>query len=105
MKLNIIVRLADKPWQKVLLADLLWEKNIAEWLLKRTTSLVLLFELTNVVFISPFRNTSLITSEFVGIRTGGHKNVRIQPLLGKNAVKGMPISIIKCFCSTSIWLQ
>ena len=25
-------RLADKPWQKVLLADLLWEKNTAEWL-------------------------------------------------------------------------
>ena len=24
--------LADKPWQKVLLADLLWEKNITEWL-------------------------------------------------------------------------
>jgi hypothetical protein len=28
----ILVRLADKPWQKVLLADLLWEKNTAEWL-------------------------------------------------------------------------
>ena len=23
--------LADKSWQKILLADLLWEKNTAEW--------------------------------------------------------------------------
>jgi hypothetical protein len=36
------IRLADKPWLKVLFADLLWEKNTAEWLtdladkLKRT---------------------------------------------------------------------
>ena len=38
-----ISRLTDKPWQKVLSADLLWEKNTAEWLpdladkLKRTS--------------------------------------------------------------------
>ena len=28
------VRLADKPWLKVLLADLLWEKNSVRWLNK-----------------------------------------------------------------------
>jgi hypothetical protein len=27
------VRLADKSWLKVLFADLLWEKNIVEWLI------------------------------------------------------------------------
>jgi hypothetical protein len=27
-----LVRLADKPWQKVLLADLLSDKNTIEWL-------------------------------------------------------------------------
>jgi hypothetical protein len=40
------VRLADKPWLKVLFANLLWEKNTAEWLadfadkIKRTGRLV-----------------------------------------------------------------
>ena len=32
MTLEIDFFLNDKPWQKVLLADLFWEKNTAEWL-------------------------------------------------------------------------
>ena len=45
-----LIRLADKPWQKVLLTDLLREKNTARWLtankLKRTrwTGLVDFFD-------------------------------------------------------------
>jgi hypothetical protein len=32
------VRLADKPWLKVLLADLLREKNIVPWLISSSWS-------------------------------------------------------------------
>jgi hypothetical protein len=32
-------RLADKPWQEVLLINLLWEKNIVKWLADSTDKL------------------------------------------------------------------
>jgi hypothetical protein len=33
------VRLTDKPWLKILFADLLWEKNTVEWLANLTDKL------------------------------------------------------------------
>jgi hypothetical protein len=32
------VRLVDKPWLKILFADLLWEKNTADWQIRQIIS-------------------------------------------------------------------
>ena len=82
---DCLVRLADKPWQKKLLADLLWEKNIAECLIDSADELKWTSTIQNNgdfvdLKIQPF-------NVFVFIRVSMHVFVSVQVYTGDSKKK------------------